>query len=147
MSRFKMIAATALCLYCGAANMVAAQTYLDATPTPDLMQVLPLPPAAGSAGDEEDRATFRETRKLQGSDRWAVATADVTDGPLKSFACAMGMNLDAKQVPALMRVFGRMGGGPLVDHVKQSYARRRPYLDQPLPICEAKSDHQPFYWT
>ena len=141
MSRLRTIAVTMLGLSCGAASMAAAQSYLTGMATPDLMQVLPPPPAAGAAGDEDDRATFRETRTLQGSDRWTVATADVTDGPLKVFACAMDMNLDAKQAPALSRVLDRMGGGQLVDPVKRAYARRRPYLDQPLPICEPKSDH------
>ncbi len=136
-----MIMVTLLGVASAAATAETGGSYLSGTPTPDLMQVLPPPPVAGSPGDEDDRATFRDTRKLQGSDRWTMATQDVTDGPFKTFACAMGMALDKSQAPALSRVLDRMGGGKLVDPVKQGYAKRRPYLDQDLPICEPKTAH------
>lgn len=118
-----------------------ALPYLESVPKPDLMQILPPPPPPGSPADADDRATFRETRKLQGSARWALATSDVTTGPFQTFACAMNMQLDATRAPALARVLERMGGGVLVDPVKRGYAKRRPYLDDPLPICEAKTAH------
>lgn len=128
----------------GLAGVAIAETgksYLEGVPRPDLMRILPPPPAKGSSGDEDDRATFRETRKLRGSDRWALATDDVTQGSFKTFACAMDMQLDASSAPALARVLERMGGGVLVDPVKKGYAKRRPYLDQPLPICEPETAH------
>lgn len=115
--------------------------YIADVPRPDLMQVLPPPPAAGSPGEADDRATFRETRKLQGSARWALATRDVGDDRFTNFACAMGLQLSADAAPALARIFARMGGGLLVNPVKDSYARPRPYQDQDLPICEAKTAH------
>jgi membrane-associated phospholipid phosphatase len=118
-----------------------ALPYLQSVAKPNLMQILPPPPASGSPGDADDRATFRETRKLQGSERWKLATSDVTTGPFQTFACAMNMQLDAARAPALARVLDRMGGGMIVDPVKKGYARRRPYLDDPLPICEAKTAH------
>lgn len=117
------------------------QAYLQQVPRPDLMQILPPPPAKGSPGDADDSATFRETRKLRGSDRWFVATDDVTQGSFQTFACAMGMQLNAERAPALARVLARMGGGVLVDPVKKGYAKPRPYLDQPLPICEPETAH------
>jgi acid phosphatase (class A) len=138
-------ATTALVALAGTAAAAGAADkalpYLQSAPEPDLMQILPPPPAPGSPADVDDRATFRETRKLQGSERWALATSDVTTGPFQTFACAMNMQLDATRAPALARVLDRMGGGVLVDPVKKGYAKRRPYLDDPLPICEAKTAH------
>lgn len=117
------------------------RSYIADLPRPDLVKVLPPPPAAGSPQDLADRAAFRETRALRGSPHWQVATADVTDGRYTTFGCAMGMELNERRAPALTRVFDRMGGGGLVDAVKRHYAKRRPYLDTDLPICEPKTAH------
>lgn len=115
--------------------------YIEDVSRPDLMQVLPPPPLAGSPADRDDRETFRQTRALQGSARWAVAVRDVTEDRFTTFACAMGMDLSRETAPALTRIFDRMGSGMLVDPVKRGYAKRRPYLDDDLPICEPKTDH------
>lgn len=115
--------------------------YVADVPRPDMLQVLPPPPARGTPADEDDRATFRDTRALAGSDRWKLATRDVTDGRFATFACAMGRQLSPRSAPALARIFDRIGGGMLIDPVKTAYAKRRPYLDQDLPICEPKTAH------
>jgi acid phosphatase (class A) len=141
MNRSILVLATLLLTVAGAALARTGQPYLADVARPDLLRILPPPPAPGSPADEADRATFRDTRKLQGSDRWALATRDVTQGYFSTFACALGLDLDQKRAPALARVLAGMGGGVLVDPVKTAYAKRRPYLDQPLPICEAKTAH------
>lgn len=131
-------------LLLGGVLIAAAQAprpYLDAVPLPDLLRILPPPPAPGSAQNIADRATFHATRALQGSERWAIATRDVTDDRFTTFACAIGLQLDAKSAPATARVLARIGGGALVDRVKQGYATRRPYLDDDEPICEPKNAH------
>jgi acid phosphatase (class A) len=117
------------------------RSYLDDRPVPDLMQVLPTPPAPGSPRNLDDRATFKQTRALQGSYRWTLATRDVTDDRFTVFACATGMQLDAGSAPALARLFARMGDGGMVGRAKKGFAVRRPYLDQPGEICEAKTAH------
>jgi acid phosphatase (class A) len=134
-----LAAAAALSVGVGAAD--APPPYLEQVPKADLLRILPPPPAKGSAAEKADRAIFRETRALQGTPRWTLATHDVTDDRFTTFACAMGMTLDRQKAPALARVFDRIGGGALVDPVKTGYARRRPYLDTPGPICEAKTAH------
>lgn len=133
-----------LALLAGGALVAAAETpqpYLANVPLPDLMRILPPPPAPGSPRNIADRALFRETRALQGSERWQVATRDVTDDRFTTFACAIGMQLDAKTAPATLRVFALAGGGAMVDRVKQGYATRRPYLVDEAPICEPKTAH------
>ncbi|QJU59838.1 phosphatase PAP2 family protein [Sphingomonas sp. AP4-R1] len=119
----------------------APRPYLADVPKAELIHVLPPPPASGSAEEEADRRIFRETRALEGSPRWQLATHDVTDDRFTTFACAMGMKLDRQSAPALARVFDRMGGVDLVASVKSAYQRRRPYLDVPGPICEPKTAH------
>lgn len=135
----------AIVLTLTALTLVAADQpltpYLDGRPVPDLMRVLPPPPAPGSPRAADDRDTFRETRALRGSERWTLATRDVTDDRFTAFGCAMGMMLDAKTAPALGRIFARMGDGGMVGRAKTGFAVRRPYLDQPGEICEPKTPH------
>lgn len=115
--------------------------YLDASNTPDGLRILPPPPKAGSAADVADKRIFAETRALQGSPRWRLATSDVDTEAFDTFACAMGMRLTKKAAPALARVLDRAGTGGLVDPVKSRYAVRRPYLGGEAPICQARTEH------
>lgn len=115
--------------------------YLAAERMPDLTRILPLPPGVGDPRADDDRATFRATRALNGTPRWKMATSDVTDDRFTVFACAVGRKLDAKTSPALTRIFERMGDGGMVGRAKDHFAVRRPYLDVPGEICEAKTPH------
>lgn len=131
-------------LLAGGALVAAAEAprpYLETVPAPDLMRILPPPPAPGSPRNLADRAIFQATRALRGSERWDVATRDVSDDTFTTFACAIGMQLDAKTAPATTHVFDRISSGVLVDPVKRGYATRRPYLEGDQPICEAKTAH------
>ena len=119
-----------------AAPYLAGQTLL-----PDLTRILPAPPSADDPRRADDVATFHATRALRGSDRWTMATSDVTDDRFTVFACALGMRLDARGAPALARVFARSGDGGIVGRAKEGFAVPRPYLSQPGEICEAKTAH------
>lgn len=115
--------------------------YLTARQMPDLTRILPAPPTSGDPRAADDRETFRATRSLAGTPRWTVATRDVTDDRFTVFACAIGRKLDARSAPAIARIFARMGDGGMVGRAKDGLAVRRPYLDQPGAICEAKTAH------
>jgi acid phosphatase (class A) len=115
--------------------------YLEGKLVPDLMRVLPAPPEPGSARAQDDRATFASTRILQGSDRWTLATRDVTDDRFTAFSCSLGMKLDARSAPKLAALFTRMSDGGMVGRAKTGFAVKRPYLDQPGDICEVKTEH------
>lgn len=117
------------------------RVYLDGQPVPDLMQVLAPPPEPGSPRAIDDRDTFLQTRAEKGSDRWTLATRDVTDDRFTAFGCAMGMKLDARSAPALGRLFDRMSDSGVVGRAKSGFAVRRPYLDHPGEICEPKTEH------
>lgn len=115
--------------------------YVSRGQVPDGLAILPPPPAPNSPAARADRAIFRATRTLQGTPRWRIATDDVTNAPFDRFACALGTKLDAKRVPALVRLLDRAGTGDLVNPVKAHYQTRRPYLGTDAPICEAKTAH------
>lgn len=119
----------------------APTPYLAGAKVPDLTRILPPPPADGDARNQDDRTTFTATRALAGTPRWKLATSDVTDDRYTVYACAMGMTLDETSAPALARIFARLGGDDMVGHAKSTFAVRRPYLNQPGDICEAKTDH------
>ena len=129
----------------GALLLVAADErvpgYLDGKAVPDLMRVLPAPPEAGSPRAQDDVATFLSTRKTQGSDRWTLATRDVTDDRFTAFSCAMALKLNANSAPRLAALFVRMSDGGMVGRAKTGFAAKRPYLSQPGEICEAKTAH------
>jgi acid phosphatase (class A) len=124
-----------------ATGATASTDYLLDQPMPDLMQILPAPPKRGSPQNIDDRATFRETRAILGTQRGDLATRDVTDDRFTVFACAIGRKLDTKSSPALTRIFARMSDRNMVGRAKDGFAVRRPYLADAPPICEPKTAH------
>ena len=68
----------------------------------DLLQVLPPAPVKGDARWDADRRTFRLTRKLIGTPRWDMATADVVQKQpemLANMSCPAGIVLTAENAP------------------------------------------------
>lgn len=115
--------------------------YLTAATAPNGLAILPPPPVPDSPAAKADKAIFLATRKLEGTPRWKLATDDVTNAPLDRFACALGVQLDAKRAPALAHLLDRAGTGETVNPVKEHYQDPRPYLGTDAPICEPKTEH------
>ncbi|GGE94534.1 acid phosphatase [Sphingomonas prati] len=124
-----------------AAAPVAQPAYLAGARVPDLVRILPAPPAKGSPQAVDDAATFRATRPLLGTERGRIATSDVTANRLVVFSCAAGLRLDDPGLPALARVMARDGDQNMVGRAKDTLAVRRPYLDNDAPIGEPKTAH------
>ncbi len=122
-----------------AAASPATRAYLSAEATPDGVRILAPPPSPGSALAVADRRVFAATRRLRGSPRWKLATADVDTDAFEHFACALGVKLTARTAPALARLLDRAGTAGVVDPVKQFYRTRRPYLRSSAPICQART--------
>ncbi|UYY78041.1 acid phosphatase [Sphingomonas sp. R1] len=137
----RAIAAAAAALLLAAPQAKDSGAYLAPEAYPDGLQILPPPPAAGSAAEALDLKIFRDTRGLARTSRWRIATDDVTNDPLRRSACAMGLLLDAKRAPALARLLERAGTGPMVSRVKAAYQVPRPYLRTAGGICEPKTEH------
>lgn len=103
------------------------------------------PPADDSAHGKADRAFFEQTRALKDSPRWTTAIQDNDlwrGGALSRFSCALGVEVDPKQTPALWRMLHRLEldvrliGTP----AKDFYARKRPLIGNDLPICVPRED-------
>ena len=107
----------------------------------DSLSLAPAPPAAGSAAEAADEASFRESRKLQGSARWAQAIAEDRIFPpagMTHFHCALGAKVDEKNAPALTTLMTRvvMDAVAVADPVKKTYARVRPSVkDTASAVC------------
>lgn len=124
------------------AGPAVEEGYLNPAERPDLIRILPPPPAPGSPRAEADEEVFRETRRLAGSPRWALAASDVRGEMLDHFACALGAQLDPASVPAVTRLLERAGQDrSVVADAKTHFNTRRPYLGTDAPICEARTDH------
>ena len=120
----------------------APRGYLAASARPDLTKVLAPPPEPGSARDRANAEIFRETRALQGTPRWELATRDVTGDMYDHFAEALGVRLTEAEAPVLTAILRRAGYDRwVVGDAKTYWATKRPYIGTDLPICEAKTDH------
>lgn len=115
--------------------------YLSAEEWPDLTQVLAPPPESGSPRDRANAEIFRETRALEGTPRWAQATADVTGDMYDHFAEALGVRLTPETAPTLTALLHRSGPDRTIGAAKTHWGTQRPYLGTDLPICEPKTDH------
>lgn len=116
--------------------------YLAPEARPDLTTVLAPPPEPGSARDRANAEIFRETRFLEGSPRWALATSDVSGDMYDHFAEALGVRLTPERAPVLTALLARSGDDrSVVGIAKDHWSTKRPYLGTDKPICEAKTDH------
>lgn len=116
--------------------------YLAPEARPDLTTVLAPPPPAGSPQDRANAEIFRQTRALEGSPRWVLATHDVTGSMYDHFAEALGVRLTDDEAPVLTALLHRSGNDrSVVGVAKAHWGTRRPYIGTDLPICEAKTDH------
>ncbi len=116
--------------------------YLSPEARPDLTTVLAPPPEPGSPRDRANAEIFRQTRALEGTPRWDVATGDVSGDKYDHFAQALGVRLTPEQAPVLTALLDRSGNDrSVVGIAKAHWGTKRPYIGTDLSICEAKSDH------
>lgn len=120
----------------------APQPYL-ADGALDTYKVLPPAPVAGTTRYEADRTIYLQTRRLQGTPRWAMAKGDDNSfGILKSMTCALGAELTPQNAPRTYALFARVGrdASRTTNRPKDIYKRPRPYLIDEGPICIDKSE-------
>ncbi|HZZ36850.1 MAG TPA: phosphatase PAP2 family protein [Caulobacteraceae bacterium] len=125
----------------------AARTdaYLPADRAPDTIVILPPAPETGSARALADRAIFKTTRALEGTPRWALATADNADkipDMERAFRCAAGVELNPQSAPRLTALMRRVARdvGAATTRPKDFYKHPRPYLVDEGDTCIAKTD-------
>ena len=114
--------------------------YLDRAALPDLLPVIPPPPAAGSAAQLADEASYRALGRLQGSARWKLAASDANllfPHAANVFACTLGIRIDPQATPHLFMLLRRirMDASRANDGIKDHYKRVRPFMATRDPSC------------
>lgn len=114
--------------------------YLERKQLPDSLALLPPPPAPGSAQQAADLDTYRSTRALRDTPRWALAAKDADlhfPAAAATFECALRMPISAQATPHLNMLLRRT----LVDAAlatyaaKDKYQRQRPFVANGGPSC------------
>jgi acid phosphatase (class A) len=149
----RRISLIALSAACGAWDLAAAAApaapprtaggYIAAGA--DLMAVLPPAPQKGDATYEADRRIFRETRALQGTPRWEMASADAELGSaqmLHHFSCSLDIELTPQQAPRMVQILQKAtrDAAQAMLKAKDFYNRERPYLIDEGPICRPREE-------
>ncbi|WP_255308929.1 acid phosphatase [Sphingobium fuliginis] len=119
-------------------------TYLPATPF-SIVDVIPPAPVVGDPRYEADRAIFLTTRALQNSDRWRLATRDVSENPadlLQDFSCAAGLRLTPEKAPRLtaLLVAAAADTARVNNEAKNRFQRARPFTIDAGPICQPAAE-------
>lgn len=122
------------------AMAVRVRGYLDAEERPDSLQLVPPPPAKGSAGYEADVAVYRDSTKLRDTARWRLAAADADVGfphAAGTFSCALGVPISQAGMPTLYTLLQRVvvDAGQSTLAAKDKYQRERPFTLFDDPIC------------
>lgn len=114
------------------------------------MSVLPPAPQKGDASDERDRRIFRETRALQGTPRWEMASGDAQLGSaqmLHHFSCSLGIELTTEQAPRMVQILQKAtrDAAQAMVKAKDFYKRQRPYMVDEGPICRPSRETDTSY--
>ncbi|NYI24249.1 acid phosphatase [Sphingobium indicum] len=138
------IASLAIYTASGAREPKSAATYLPATPF-SIIDVIPPAPVVGDPRYEADRAIFLKTRALQNSDRWRLATRDVSEKPgdlLRDFSCAAGLSLTPEKAPRLtaLLVAAAADTARVNNEAKNRFQRARPFKIDAGPICQPAAE-------
>jgi acid phosphatase (class A) len=128
---------------------------------PHTARILPPAPAPRTWRHEADRRVFRETRALQGTPRWTLATRDVdmaVPAMLGNFSCAAGVALTPVKTPMLAGMLTRDSADAerAIEPVKAAYRHPRPFTLDEGPLCQSRaalasfdypSGHATWGWT
>ena len=115
--------------------------YLPRESLPNSLSLLPPAPAAGSAQATADEAHHRSTRHLRDSPRGALAREDanyIYPEAGQVFACALGVDIDAKRTPHLATLMRRSmtDAGLATYKAKDHYQRVRPFVQYKEATCD-----------
>lgn len=120
-------------------------SYLGGQPLPGGLELVPLPPVAGSARETRDLAGAEAAIQQQSGPRWDLAAADADLRPGRAsaaFSCAAGFPIDHDHAPALNALLDRALAdlGLSTSEVKKRYSRARPFMVNGRPSCTPTSD-------
>jgi len=114
--------------------------YLQPEELPNSLDLVPPPPAEGSAALAFDEEVSRRSMALRGTPRWDLAAADAelmfpeTAG---TFSCALGIPITESDTPHIYMLLRRTlaDAGLSTYSAKNHYQRQRPFMVNNAPIC------------
>ena len=118
----------------------AVTGYLQGDAIPDSLALSPAPPAPGTAWAALDEAVAQQALALRDSPRFRQASLDADLGfpaGAEQFSCALGMPINQRQTPALMRLLLRslISASASTKAAKNHYRRPRPFMLNGQPVC------------
>ena len=121
------------------------QGYLAKEGLPDSAELLPPPPALGSAGLALDQEVGRAALAMRDSPRWKLAAmdADLTfPNAAGTFSCALGAPVTEQDTPHLYQMLRRVltDAGLATYAAKDKYQHARPFMLDDQPICTPDKD-------
>ncbi len=146
------IALTALVLFAGCTNpdnqsnkslipdTINSKGFLTMDALPDIVELLPPPPAEGSSAYELDKEINRNSFSLRGSPRWDMA-ADHLNGLLpeliNTFYCSLNAQITEDETPYLYALLFRTDDDVVFTSqvAQHKYNRPAPYLVNNEPRC------------
>ncbi len=121
------------------------QGYLAADEHPNSLELLPAPPAEGSAAFARDQEISKESFALRGNSRWDQAIRDAElsfPAAADAFTEVVGFEITEEGTPYLYRVLRRTlaDAGLSTYAAKDHYSRSRPFMLNGKPICTPEEE-------
>jgi acid phosphatase (class A) len=114
--------------------------YLQPAERPNMLALIPPPPAADSAAFASDEEVSRKALALHGAPRWKLATedADLTfPQAAGTFSCAVNAPITEQETPHVYTLMRRafVDAGLSTSAAKEYYRRPRPFMVNKAPTC------------
>ncbi len=114
--------------------------YLPRKELPNSLQLLPAPPAAGSAAHAADQEAFRATRAMRDTARWKLAAVDANlrfPKAADTFSCALDLPISETTTPHVNMLLRRtlIDAGLATYTAKDHYKRKRPFVEHKVGSC------------
>ncbi len=114
--------------------------YLQSEEHPNSLELIPAPPAKGSAALALDEEIHRKSIELRGTPRWDLAAKDAVlrfPEAAETFSCVLNIPVTEKDTPHLYMLLRRTlaDAGLSTYTAKNKYQRKRPFMQNNEPIC------------
>jgi acid phosphatase (class A) len=121
--------------------------YLEPETLPDSLDLVPPPPAEGSAALALDEEVNRRSLALHGTPRWDLAAKDAElmfPEAAGTFSCALGISITESDTPHVYMLLRRTlaDAGLSTYTAKNHYQRQRPFMVNNAPICTPAEEAQ-----
>jgi len=119
--------------------------YLAADELPNSLELLPAPPADGSAAFARDKEISEQSVELRGTDRWDRAINDAElmfPAAADAFTEALGFEITEEDTPHLTILLRRTltDAGLSTYAAKNHYKRPRPFMMNGQPVCTPEEE-------